>query len=68
MMTLGADLAPDDSMGEFLGVWRLIGDTGQTSAPIVAGTIADVLGLSAATFVIGLSGIAARVADSIRNT
>ena len=59
MMTLGADLAPDDSMGEFLGVWRLIGDTGQTSAPIVAGTIADVLGLSAATFVIGLSGIAA---------
>lgn len=59
MMTLGADLAPPDSMGEYLGVWRLIGDTGQTTAPIVAGTIADVLGLYAATFVIGLTGIAA---------
>ncbi len=59
MMTLGADLAPEDSMGEFLGVWRLIGDTGQTSAPIVAGSIADLLGLSPATFVMGMAGIAA---------
>ena len=28
MMTLGADLSPPESRGEFLGIWRLIGDTG----------------------------------------
>lgn len=28
MMTLGADLAPKEATGEFLGVWRLIGDSG----------------------------------------
>ena len=33
MMTLGADLAPPGSSGEFLGVWRLIGDVGNAGAP-----------------------------------
>ena len=35
MLTLGADLAPPkgEGMGAFLGLWRLIGDTGHTSAP-----------------------------------
>ncbi|MBZ0299414.1 MAG: MFS transporter, partial [Anaerolineae bacterium] len=37
MMTLGADLAPPDSRGDFLGVWRLIGDVGATGAPLVVG-------------------------------
>ena len=59
MLTLGSDLAPKESMGEFLGVWRLIGDSGQTGAPIVVGNVADLLGLSPATFVIALSGSAA---------
>ena len=35
MMTLGADLAPGDSIGEFLGAWRLVGETGHTGAPLV---------------------------------
>lgn len=59
MMTLGADLAPSESVGEFLGVWRLIGDTGQTAAPIVVGTVADLVGFSIATWIIALSGFAA---------
>jgi hypothetical protein len=50
MMTLGADLAPRASVGAFLGVWRLIGDGGQVGAPLGVGAVADVLGLSAATF------------------
>lgn len=60
MLTLGSDLAPKDgSMGEFLGVWRLIGDAGATGAPMVVGGVADLLGLSMATFAIAGMGLAA---------
>ena len=59
MLTLGSDLAPKESMGEFLGVWRLIGDSGQTAAPLVVGSVADVLSLTAATFVIAGVGFGA---------
>ncbi|MCC9075843.1 MFS transporter [Litorilinea aerophila] len=59
MLTLGADLAPKESMGEFLGIWRLIGDSGQSGAPLVVGGVADLLGLSPATFVIAGVGLAA---------
>lgn len=59
MLTLGSDLAPKEAMGEFLGIWRLIGDTGQSGAPMVVGGVADILGLSMATYVIALSGLAA---------
>ncbi len=45
MMTLGADLAPRGRTGEFLGLWRLIGDSGQAIAPLVIGAVADALGL-----------------------
>ena len=59
MMTLGADLAPEDSVSEFLGIWRLIGDTGQAGGPIVIGTIAALMGLPMATLTIAGVGIAA---------
>jgi MFS-type transporter involved in bile tolerance (Atg22 family) len=59
MMTLGADLAPADSRGEFLGVWRLIGDGGSAGGPVVVGAVADVLGLSLATFTIAGVGLLA---------
>ena len=60
MMTLGADLAPPGAVGEFLGFWRLIGDTGQSGGPLVVGAAADVFGV-AATAVI-LSGVGAAAA------
>ena len=59
MMTLGSDLSPTRSRGEFLGVWRLIGDIGHTGAPLVVGTIAELLVLSSAVWVIAASGLAA---------
>jgi MFS family permease len=59
MMTLGADLSPTRSRGEFLGVWRLIGDMGHTGAPLVVGLVADILVLSSAIWVIAGSGLAA---------
>jgi MFS family permease len=55
MMTLGADLAPRESMGEFLGVWRLIGDAGSAGGPLAVGRLADLLGLRTAAF--AMSGI-----------
>ena len=59
MMTLGSDLSPDKSRGEFLGVWRLIGDLGHTGAPLVVGVVADMLVLSSAIFFIAGTGLAA---------
>jgi MFS family permease len=45
MMTLGADLAPPQDRGEFLGVWRFIGDAGGAGGPLVIGAMAGALGL-----------------------
>lgn len=56
MMTLGADLAPPEQRGEFLGVWRLIGDTGFMGAPILVGGIADIFVLPAAAIALAISG------------
>jgi MFS family permease len=63
MMTLGADLAPREAAGEFLGVWRLIGDSGQMGGPLIVGTIADWVGLEMAALVLG--GIGALAAFTI---
>jgi MFS family permease len=57
MLTLGADLAPPASRGEFLGMWRLIGDTGSTLGPIMGGAIAGWLALPIAAVVMGSSGL-----------
>lgn len=59
MMTLGADLAPRGATGEFLGLWRLIGDSGQASGPLVVGTLTDVLGHEESAFVLAGVGFAA---------
>lgn len=60
-MTLGADFAPAESRGEFLGVWRLIGDVGTAGGPLLIGLLAGVatLGIaSLAVAAIGLGGAA----------
>ena len=58
MMTLGSDLAPKESLGEFLGLWRLIGDSGFTGGPVIVGVIADVLALGPAAVVMAVIGFA----------
>jgi len=60
VMTLGADLAPRDNAGEFIGVWRLVADVGSAVAPLGIGALAEVatLGTSAvATGLVGLAGV-----------
>jgi len=59
MMTLGSDLAPDNARGEFLGVWRLIGDVGATAGPAVVGFVADGLALPFAALTLAVAGVLA---------
>tara|TARA_B100001123_G_scaffold160160_2_gene185064 strand:- start:1697 stop:2893 length:1197 start_codon:yes stop_codon:yes gene_type:complete len=58
MMTLGADLAPAEDVGDFLGVWRLIGDGGSMGSPLIVGGISDIVGLQPAALVIACTGLA----------
>ncbi|MBT3995776.1 MAG: MFS transporter [Chloroflexi bacterium] len=57
VLIMGTDLAPKDNPGEFLGVWRLISDTGGASGPIAIGGIAQILTLGVAS--VATAGIGA---------
>ncbi len=59
MMTLGADLAPPDAVGEFLGLWRFVGDAGTAGGPLVVGVFAGAVGLFATAFCLAGVGFAA---------
>jgi MFS family permease len=59
MMTVGADLAPKDAVGEFLGAWRLVGDGGAMGGPVLVGALADALGLAFATLAVAVVGAGA---------
>ncbi len=59
-MTLGADFAPPKERGEFLGVWRLMGDSGSFAGPILMGYVANTFVLATAFSVtagLGMMGI-----------
>jgi len=56
MMTLGTDLAPKELLGEFLGLWRLIGDAGTSAGPIIVGSVAHAVGLSSAAVTLAAIG------------
>lgn len=65
MMTLGADLAPRGATGEFLGLWRLIGDGGQVGGPLLVGLMAGALGLANSAFALAAIGVAATLTLSL---
>ncbi len=58
LMTMGTDLAPRRGAGEFIGMWRLIGDVGTTAGPTVIGAVAAVLSLAFAGPAVALLGVA----------
>jgi len=58
VLTLGADLSPRASTGEFLGIWHLTGDIGSMSSPLLIGVFAQGLGLQTAPLVIAGFGLA----------
>jgi MFS family permease len=59
MMTLGADLAPEGATGEFLGIWRLIGDVGMVAGPLAVGVIASWVGLKGSALTLMIAGLLA---------
>ncbi len=72
MMTFGSDYAPPAQRGEFLGVWRMMGDAGQVLGPLCIGAIAAAASLGLATFgaaaigVAGMALMAMRVREPVR--
>jgi MFS-type transporter involved in bile tolerance (Atg22 family) len=70
MMTLGADLAPPGATGEFLGLWRLIGDGGAFLGPVAVGVIAGSMGLSGSAVFLSCIGFlaAGTIASLVRET
>lgn len=55
-MTLGADFAPPNERGEFLGVWRLMGDSGSFAGPMMIGYITTTVSLASTFAVIASLG------------
>ncbi len=57
IMVLGADLAPTENRGVFLGVWRLLSDISGALSPVLIGGVATLLTLGTASVVSGGFGI-----------
>ncbi|MFP4485001.1 MAG: MFS transporter [Spirochaetaceae bacterium] len=57
-LTMGADLAPDDQTGPFLGLWRLFGDIGSTAGPSLVGLVAAAVSLPVAVGAVAAVGVA----------
>ncbi|NLF03417.1 MAG: MFS transporter [Actinomycetales bacterium] len=65
IMTLGADVAPDSYRSQFLGVWRLLGDAGNATGPLLLSAAAALGSLAAGVWVVsatagGAAGALAR--------
>lgn len=73
VMIMGADLAQElEGRGQFLGIWRLIGDIGMSAAPLLSGVLVNLAGLAAASFcaagigAIGVVVMCALVPETLR--
>ncbi len=57
VMIIGMDMAPPDQRSQFLGVWRLLGDLGVVSGPVLAGVLMNVATLAAVSFTVAGLGL-----------
>lgn len=55
MMTLGADLAPEDSTSQFLAGFAALQDWGQILGPLLVGWVAAAIGLGASAAALGVA-------------
>ncbi|WP_454848067.1 MFS transporter [Rhizobium binxianense] len=58
IQTVGADVAPPEARGRFLGLWRFTGQSGMTLSPIIFVLISEYLGYSTSFFFTALSAAA----------
>ena len=57
-MTVGTDLAPKGKdTSAFLGLWRVITDTGGMLGPLAVGALAQLIALGPAAVVVGMTGL-----------
>ncbi|MBN9473537.1 MAG: transporter [Bordetella sp. SCN 67-23] len=59
VMTLGADASPAHGRTEFLGIWRLIADVGNSLGPVILSAITAVASLTIGVASVGTLGLAA---------
>jgi Major Facilitator Superfamily. len=59
VMTLGADAAPAQGRTEFLGIWRLIADIGNSVGPVILAGITAIASLAVGVSAIGTLGLGA---------
>jgi MFS family permease len=56
-LTMGADFSPEEDRSSFMGVWRLIGDSGHASGPFLVGLLTGVFSLALASLVASAIGL-----------
>jgi MFS family permease len=72
--TLGADFAPAGTRGEFLGIWRFVGDVGTAGGPLIIGALVALASLAVASTVVSALGFGGAallwkvVPESLRRT
>ncbi len=59
VMTLGADASPPHARPQFLGMWRLMTDTGSCGGPLLVSAVAGAAGLATGILSISAMGFAA---------
>jgi len=59
VMTLGADSSPAHGRTEFLGIWRLIADVGNSLGPVILSAITAAASLTIGVASVGTLGLAA---------
>ncbi|SDP39504.1 Predicted arabinose efflux permease, MFS family [Nakamurella panacisegetis] len=62
MMTLGADAAPAVGRIKFLGIWRVLSDSGNAAGPVVMSVVASAATLAIGIVSIGSAGLLAAAA------
>jgi sugar phosphate permease len=55
IQTIGADVAPPEARGLFLGVWRFTGQIGQTASPVAFAFLASTTGYGSSFVFIGVA-------------
>ena len=57
MMTVGTDLAPTEARGDFIGVWRFIGDIGMVGGPLAVGGMAALFTLGPSSLLLAAASL-----------
>ena len=65
MMTLGADAAPPLGRIKFLGIWRVLSDSGNAAGPVVMSLVASAATLAVGIVSIGSAGLLAATALAV---